>query len=172
MAIVTNRYVEALYDLTQSKEKKEQTAKKLKEITKLFNSNEEFRKTLLDPRIEHKVKIEILEEIISESDEKVFINFLKILIKENRINLLNEISEEYEKMLEDFNKELSIKIVVAQPIEQEQINKIVEKYKKLYNVNNVKYELEIDKEILGGAKVVVGNTVYDGSIKTKLQQMF
>ena len=148
------------------------TAKKLKEITKLFNSNEEFRKTLLDPRIEHKVKIEILEEIISESDEKVFINFLKILIKENRINLLNEISEEYEKMLEDFNKELSIKIVVAQPIEQEQINKIVEKYKKLYNVNNVKYELEIDKEILGGAKVVVGNTVYDGSIKTKLQQMF
>ena len=50
--------------------------------------------------------------------------------------------------------------------------KIIQKMKKVYKVDTVKYSIEIDKEILGGIKVLVGNTIYDASIKTQLNQMF
>ena len=33
------------------------------------------------------------------------------------------------------------------------------------------FSLEIDKEILGGIKVVIGNKIYDGSLKTQLRRM-
>ena len=42
----------------------------------------------------------------------------------------------------------------------------------MYAVKTVQYELEIDEKLLGGVKVVVGNTIYDGSVETKLRQMF
>ena len=41
----------------------------------------------------------------------------------------------------------------------------------MYNADKVKYTLEVDKEILGGIKVVIGNKIYDGSLKTQLRRM-
>lgn len=172
MAVVVNRYVQALYDLTKSEKEKIEMEERLKDITNLFNSNEEFRKMLLDPRVAEDMKIEILKEIISESNQKVFINFLSLLIKENRINLLEEIAIEYKKLNSASRKELTIKIIVAQLTSDQQLQEIADKYKKMYKADSIKYEVEIDEELLGGVKVVVGNTVYDGSVKTQLKQMF
>ena len=42
---------------------------------------------------------------------------------------------------------------------------------RFYNASTVKYELLIDESLIGGVKVVVGNKVYDGSVKTRLRNM-
>ena len=57
-------------------------------------------------------------------------------------------------------------------LDEEQITEIVNKYKDLYKVDVVKYDLEIDETILGGIKVVVGNKVYDSSVKTQIEEIF
>ena len=74
--------------------------------------------------------------------------------------------------LRNSKKELFIKIIVSSEIDDNQIEKIVQKFKDIYKVNAVKYVIEINKEILGGIKVVVGNTVYDASIRRQLDQIF
>ena len=33
------------------------------------------------------------------------------------------------------------------------------------------YSIDVDKELLGGVKVIVGNKIYDGSLKTQLRRM-
>jgi len=172
MSAVANRYVEALYQLAKSDDEKDKFEQGLKEVAIVFNSNDEFRKLLYDPRIDNEIKIEVIKEVFSEYAQGVFVNFLKLLIQEKRINLVNEIAEEYANKNRFSKNELAIKIIVAHQIQDEQITEIIEKYKKMYKVNSIKYEIVIDKEILGGIKVMVGNTVYDGSVKTKLKQMF
>ena len=79
---------------------------------------------------------------------------------------------EYEKMIRTSKKELFIKIIVSSEIDDNQIDKIIQKFKDIYKVSTVKYSIEINEEILGGIKVVVGNTVYDASIKRQLDQIF
>ena len=69
------------------------------------------------------------------------------------------------------NHELLIKIVSAVPLNDGEINGITDKYKRIYNVGSVKYATEIDRSLLGGVKVIVGNKVYDGSVRTKLENM-
>jgi len=155
-----------------SDDEKDKFEQGLKEVAIVFNSNDEFRKLLYDPRIDNEIKIEVIKEVFSEYAQGVFVNFLKLLIQEKRINLVNEIAEEYANKNRFSKNELAIKIIVAHQIQDEQITEIIEKYKKMYKVNSIKYEIVIDKEILGGIKVMVGNTVYDGSVKTKLKQMF
>lgn len=171
MANVVNNYVEALYYSTNNSLDRTQIENDLKDFVKISNDNSNLKKVLNDPRIEEEVKFEILDEMIDKKNV-LLLNFIKLLIKEKRINLIEEMLLEYEKMIRTSKKELFIKIIVSSEIDDNQIDKIIQKFKEIYKVNTVKYSVEIDEEILGGIKVIVGNTVYDASIKRQLDQIF
>lgn len=171
MSVIANRYVQALHKTSKSEEENTMLENSLKEIADLFNSNKEFKKVMLDPRIANEQKEEIIKEIFPKSND-IFINFITLLIKEKRINCIQDIAKEYAQINSNFNKELNIKIIVARTIEQEQIDAIVKKYKTMYKAEVVNYEIEIEPKILGGVKVVIGNKIYDGSVETQLKQMF
>lgn len=172
MAVVANRYVKALMESAKSKEENAMYEKGLKEISNLFESNENFKNVLLNPRIENQEKLNIIKEIFPECNNEIFDNFIKLLIDEKRINIVEDISNEYTKLYDSLNKELKMKIITAMKLDDEQINELISKYKELYKADTVEYELEIDETIIGGIKVIVGNKIYDNSVKTQIQDMF
>ena len=171
MANVVNNYVEALYYSTNNSLDRTQIEKDLQKFVKISNDNSNFKKILKDPRIEDGVKFEIIDEIVGK-ENNLLSNFLKLLVKEKRVNLIERMLLEYEKMMRNSKNELFIKIIVSSEIDDNQIDKIIQKFKDIYKVSTVKYSIEINEEILGGIKVVVGNTVYDASIKRQLDQIF
>ena len=171
MANVVNNYVEALYYSTNNSLDRTQIEKDLQKFVKISNDNSNLKKILKNPRIEEKTKFEIIDGIVGK-ENVLLSNFLKLLIKEKRIDLIEKMLLEYEKMMRDSKKELFIKIIVSSEIDDNQIDKIIQKFKDIYKVSTVKYSIEINEEILGGIKVVVGNTVYDASIKRQLDQIF
>ena len=170
MAAIERRYAKALIDALKSKEDKIKVDKELAELAYVFNNNDQFKKALLDPRIEPKIKTGVVREIFSQTNP-MFISFVSLLIDKNRIGYLDGISKEYSKLTQIMNNELFIKIVSASALDEAEINGISDKYKKVYNASTVKYELSIDESLLGGVKVIVGNKVYDGSVKTRLRNM-
>ena len=94
-----------------------------------------------------------------------------MLIKEKRLNYLDDIAKGYKEIILEQNKELKMKIIVAKEVDKNQIQAIVEKYKKMYDAQTVKYEIEKDESIIGGVKVMIGNRIYDGSVSTQLKLM-
>jgi len=64
-----------------------------------------------------------------------------------------------------------MKIVTALPLKDNEISKLTEKYKAMYNADNVKVTIEEDKNLIGGIKVIIGNTVYDGSLQRRVKDM-
>lgn len=171
MANVVKNYVDALYSLINNNSDRNQLEEDLRSFVTMYISNNNLKEVLSDPRLEIKVKYEIIDEIFSKSN-LILANFIKLLIKEKRINLIEEMLLEYENVNRTLKKELLIKIIVSSEIDDNQIDKIIQKFKKMYKVNTVKYSVEIDEKILGGIKVIVGNTVYDASIKRQLEQIF
>lgn len=171
MANIVKNYVDALYSLINNNTDRNQLEEDLRNFVNIYNSDDTLKKVLSDPRLENKVKNEIVDDIFSKSNTNLA-NFVKLLIKEKRINLINEMLSEYENVNRILKKELFIKIIVSEEIDEIQIDKIVQKFKDMYKVNTVKYSVEIDKKIIGGIKVIVGNTVYDASIKRQLEQIF
>ena len=171
MSVIASRYIQALWELPKSEKEVEVVERGLKDIKELFLSNDEFKKVMVDPRIENSIKTDIIKEIFKEYEETCFINYINLLIEEGRINYITEIADEYEKINKALKKELSLKIVVAKPIDDDQVEAIIEKFKQKYNVEKIYYEVQIDESILGGVKVIVGNKIYDGSILTQLEKM-
>lgn len=171
MANVVNNYVEALYYSTNNSLDRTQIEKDLQKFVKISNDNSNLKKILKDPRIEEGVKFEVIDEIVGK-ENNLLSNFLKLLVKGKRVNLIGRMLLEYEKMMRNSKNELFIKIIVSSEIDDNQIDKIIQKFKDIYKVSTVKYSIEINEKILGGIKVVVGNTVYDASIKRQLDQIF
>lgn len=171
MSAIERRYAQALMDAIKDKDGKIKTSHELDEISELFNSNGQFKKVLLDPRISSSVKAGVVKEIFSETNP-LFISFISLLIDKNRIKYIDGIAKEYSELTKIMNNELFIDIISASSLDDDEINGISDKYKKLYNATTVKYNLTIDESLLGGVKVVVGNKVYDGSLKTQLRNIF
>lgn len=173
MAMIAKRYVQALFDSSKDKAQSELYEKALKNLSVNFSNNQEFRNTLLNPCISNKEKLDLIKEAFKEyCEDETFVNFINELLEKNRINLIENISDEYTKMIDSERKEVTIKIVTAVELDNEQVQDIVSKYKKLYNANTINYEIELDKSTIGGVKVIVGNKIYDSTLKTRLSQIF
>ena len=171
MAVIGKRYAKALIDAAQTAEKRNLLNEYLSEFTGIFTENSEFRKIILDPRLDSNMKYGVVRELFPGKEDKLFLSFIRLLIDKKRIAWVEEIFNEYEILNREMNHELLIKIVSAVPLNDGEINGITDKYKRIYNVGSVKYATEIDRSLLGGVKVIVGNKVYDGSVRTKLENM-
>jgi len=171
MAIIEKRYAQALLNCSKNSKDNEVFEQGLDSMATLFKSNMQFKKILLDPRIGNDVKLNIIKEIFPEHQNGVFLSFLNLLLDKNRMNIIDGISDEYQKLNSVLNNELNMKIVSAKELNEDEINSLTLKYKGMYSADKVKYTLEVDKEILGGIKVVIGNKIYDGSLKTQLRRM-
>lgn len=166
MAAVSVRYAEALLDSVDDKTK---ALESLECLSALYSANTEFKETINNPRITNAVKLDIMKEIIY--NDNVFINFIALVLKEGRFNLISDICDKYREKLNKINKVINVTIITTFELSEKEINDIISKYKKLYQANEVKYEIKTDKTLIGGIKVVCEGKVYDDTIKTKLSEM-
>ncbi len=166
MAAVSIRYAEALLN---SVDNKENVGEYLKTISHLYANDTEFREMMNNPRVKKDVKLDIIKEIAGK--DQTFINFIELVLKEKRFNLINDICVKYIDMINQMNKIISIVIVSALELTDKEVSAIASKYKKLYDANEVKYEVKIDSSLIGGVKVFAGGKVYDDTIRTKLDEI-
>ncbi|MDU4935056.1 MAG: ATP synthase F1 subunit delta, partial [Peptostreptococcaceae bacterium] len=97
-------------------------------------------------------------------------NFLKILIEQDRISFISDISDSYKELLNEKNNILEGFVISAIPMKKEEIKELEEKLSEKYN-KNVTLENKVDKSILGGVLVRLGNEEIDGTVKTRLDKM-
>ena len=167
MAEVSTRYAAALLD-SASKDEKTKFAEYLNDLTALYKNSE--LKTVMDnPRITNDEKMKVLKTIVP--DNKIFINFLELILKSGRVNLLADISHKYTAMINKLNKKMKIKIVAASELTAKEQQEIAETYKAKYGVKEIVYETEIDPNLIGGSKVIADDKVYDGTVRTKLNEI-
>ncbi len=168
MAAVSTRYADALIN---SVDNKDEICKYLENIATFYKINSEFKETFNNPRITDEVKLDIIKEMISDKKEEKFLNFISLILKENRFNLIDDIYKKYQGLLDEINKNININIITSSKLLDEEIQGITEKFKKIYSAKEVNYKVSIDESLIGGVKVIAGGKVYDDTIKTKLDEM-
>jgi F-type H+-transporting ATPase subunit delta len=92
------------------------------------------------------------------------------LLRNNRLTELGEISERFESVLAERSGVVSAEIISARELpagERKEFEKNLEKLTgKTVSVNYA-----VDADIIGGVVTRIGSTVYDGSVKTKLENL-
>ena len=165
--VIANRYAEALFQIGEEENKTDNLYNELKEVSSLMNTNKDLNNVMKSPLVSKKEKIQLIDTLFAGKVDNDLKNFLKILIEKGRITSINAIGETYKELLNEKNNILEGYVISAVPMNDEKIKELETELSKKYK-KNVTIENKVDKSVLGGVLVRLGNTEIDGTIKTRL----
>lgn len=97
-------------------------------------------------------------------------NFLMLLAKNKRLEIVADIADLYQKMLADNQGIVAVEVVSCQDLDEAQKSKLYEGIQKRFSAK-IEMKYSLDESLIGGAIIRSGNWVMDGSIKGKLARM-
>jgi F-type H+-transporting ATPase subunit delta len=172
MSVFAARYARALADVVlDAKLNTAEVEQQLQDFAATFAGSKDLKELLLNPSIPAQKRVAILDKINGRvgCGPKVR-NFVAVLIRHERLGALAEILEQYRQ---EMNRRLSIsdaEVVTARPLEDQERAKLEAQVSAVAG-NKVNATFREDKSLIGGAIVRIGSTIYDGSVRGRLERL-
>ena len=164
------RYALALYEVAEKKGAVEKFREDYRRVVDIIYSSEDLLQLIKHPQISTSKKKQVFIKIFKGKIDEELLSFLLILIEKGRILYLREKQKEFEKIYFEKHNMLLAHVKTVVPLDEEDKNELQKRLEKKYG-KKIIFKEEIDKTILGGVYVRVGDDVIDGTIKSKLEEM-
>ena len=168
---IARRYATALADAVVGTGDIETVRRDLAQCSLLFQTSTDLQTVFTNPAIAHANKEKVLESLLAKvKPAKATANFLRVLLQNGRLAELSEINDRFEAVLAERSGVVSAEITSARELpanEREEFEKNLERI----TGKKVNIAFAIDKDIIGGVVTRIGSTVFDGSVKTKLENL-
>lgn len=123
-----------------------------------------------DPAKPFEEKKALLQDVLEDIDRRAR-NFIFTLANNNDVSMLDDIIEDYERLLQQGVLELPLaRVTSAVPLTDEEQDVIEERLRRQFG-EEAEVDYQVDPSILGGLIVRVGDRYIDGSVATKLERM-
>lgn len=165
MTQTTRIYGKVLYDLGVS-------AETVEDARKIFAESDELYEALTSPVVPLKNKRNIIDKVFRNAGfPVVFVNFLKRVCENHRMNQIREILESYDICRKEAEHIVVAKFYYVTMPEKEQIAEIEKYICKKYHAKKAEIIFEKDASLIGGFLINVNNTEYDYSMRGRLKQL-
>ena len=168
---VASRYVKSLLGLAVERGVLEQVHQDMLLFTKVCDENYEFRSMLASPVIRHDKKRDILEKIFAAKVDKLTLAMIDLLTQKNREPLLPAIAKEFHTEYNEYKGIGKAYITTTVPMDAQLRGEIETIVKKLSSKSKVELSEKVDKDLIGGFILNVGDQQIDASIKSKLKTL-
>ena len=97
-------------------------------------------------------------------------NFIQVLVQNGRLELTPHIRGVYESLKREYEGTLEASVISALPISDEQVKALIATLETKFK-RKITAKVEIDPQLIGGVKIVVGDKVIDATVRGKLDAM-
>ena len=164
------RYALALYTVAEEKGKVEEYINNLQEIVLLMKNDVDFLKVIKHPFISTTSKKKMFIKIFKGKIDEDLLSFLLILIEKDRILFTEEKLKQMKKIHLERNNTVLVEVKTVIPLNDSERENLRRKLMDMYD-KKIIFEEKIDKKVIGGVYLRVGNDVIDGTLKIKLEEM-
>lgn len=165
------QYANALADIALEQGAAEPVLKQLSEFGAAFAESAELRTFLATPELSREAKHGVIEKLAARMGaSKIIRNFLFVMIDNQRTPLFPDILEAFQQVLRRRQGVAEAEVSSATNMSEAQRAQLLQTLERLTGKKiQAKYALE--PELLGGAVVRIGDTIYDGSLRSRLNEM-
>jgi F-type H+-transporting ATPase subunit delta len=146
----------------------------LEEFTSLQDDvlarNPAFASLLTSGLLVRDEKLQLIDRTIAPQASELFTNFLRVLARHDRLDLLPSILQEVHVKHERAGGQRRVVVTSAVPLSDDAQNKIRERLQATLSFDPIVIP-KVDPKVLGGLVIQVGDTVYDTSLRARLNQL-
>lgn len=167
---VSRNYARTLFELAQGHEGIEDYEEAIEAVARLVDQNREFRLFLETPRIDASTKKEVLRKAFGEAVPRPFLNFLLITVDKRRQRLLRGIAREFHALVDEHMGRTHVEVTVARELDEETVEELKRRLSRHVGREAIPH-VRVKPEILGGVVLRTGDTIFDGSLRRRLERM-
>ena len=166
-----SRYSLALYEIAEEFKNVQQIEAQSSSLIKLIEQSEDFKSIIRNPTNKKEDQINVINKISENYNFNILLkNFLCFLVEKRRFFFLKNILQKFLDICSQKRGEVKARLVAAKKLNENEVNKIRDELSKDFT-NKIKLDYKHDESLIGGLIIQVGSVMIDTSIKNKLKQL-
>lgn len=168
---IARRYGSALADVVLKSGETDTVKSELTQWAAMIESNAALYDTMSNPAIQHAQKEKLLESLLDRTKpSRTTANFLRVMLRNGRLQEIGAVRNKFEDELEQRRGIVSAEVTSARELPESERSELRARLEKLTG-KQVSLNFSVDQNIIGGVVTRIGSTVYDGSVKTRLDNL-
>ena len=168
--VVARRYAKALFELAQEQGKTEETESQLQALAQAYEQDAEIRAFLSAPGIAAADKIKALQAGFGGAASTIVLNTIGLLIERGRHGEIAALLAAYRQVAGRELGQADAIVSSARPLADDEKARLAAQFGLLIG-KKVRVDNLVDAGLLGGLTVRIGDTLYDGSLRGKLDRL-
>lgn len=168
--MVEYEYAKALLDIALEEKKVELYLDYLNAIIDVTSSEKEFFKIMASPLVDIEEKLKVISKVFYKFGQS-FIEFLNILVKNQRFDAIQQIKEEYSKLFSEYNQILKVEVISSEELTKDRLKVVTKRLQQRYPDKKLIIENTVNPKILYGMQIICNGESIDISLKNRLNKM-
>ena len=173
ISTIARPYAKAVFDLADEDKSYDKWSDALSLLTSIV-ADDAMQSLVEDPFVDKSKLAELIKGICEnngagKADQQAQ-NLIDTLIDNGRLNTLEAISARYEELRAQAESMVEAQVESALPLDAAQLEKLSASLEKHFG-KKVKLESSVNEDLMGGILIRAGDTVIDGSVRTKLEKL-
>jgi F-type H+-transporting ATPase subunit delta len=168
---VARRYASALADVILERREGAQVQEELAAWEGMILKNGPLLEAFSNPTVPYEQKGNLLNELILRTSVlPSTANFLRILLRNQRLAELPQVNAKLAQVLDERAGVISAQVTSARPVSDGSKALLEEKLAQMTG-KRIRLSFDIDESLLGGIVARIGSTIYDGSVRNQLRRL-
>lgn len=168
---LAGRYAIALFDLGKEADALDAVAADVATLQAVLKDSDDLSGLSRNPIFSVEEKGRAMTAVIEAAKiDKLVSNFIGVVTSNGRLDQLENIIQEFNRLLAHHKGEINASVVTASKLGKAQLDALKAKLKSMVG-RDVNVETDIDESLLGGMVVKIGSRMIDSSLKTKLANL-
>ena len=168
---IARRYATALADVITEQREEAEVRAELSQWEQMLAANPSLLEIFSNPTVSYEQKQRVLSELIARTRVRpTTANFLRLLLKNQRLAELSQVVAKLSQMLEERAGVISAEVISAQPLAAATTAALTSRLSEITG-KKVNLNFATDETLLGGIVTRIGSTVYDGSVRNQLERL-
>jgi len=139
-------------------------------VDDVLGQSNDLSALLLTDSISRDDKLGVIDRTVAPKSSEFFTNFLKVLVRHGRMDLVAEIRQVVIEVQEELAGSQRVAVRSAKALSDQSRAAINARLKEKLGFDPILQE-SVDESLIGGLIIQVGDTVYDSSLRTRMKTL-
>ncbi|MBR1742724.1 MAG: F0F1 ATP synthase subunit delta [Lachnospiraceae bacterium] len=169
--LVSKTYGDALFEVAVEDGSVDSLAEEVESVLTIFSDNEDYIKVLNHPKIPMEEKNSLIKEAFEGKVSNDLLGLMLTVVDKGRFSEIEEILNYFLSCVRGYKKIGTATVTSAVTLSEAEKAKVEKRLLETTAYESFLLEYQVDKSLIGGMIIKIGDRVVDSSIRTKLNNM-